>query len=57
MDMPCDLETKSQDDLFAFLMKGHLVATGAEFLDFHLGGMGLLISGGDVVAFAAFAAL
>ena len=39
--------------LFLFLMKGHLIALGAEFLDFHLIGVVSLVAGGDVVLISA----
>ena len=37
-------------------MKGHLVATLAEFIDLHLVRMGLFVPGGEVVVLTAFAA-
>jgi hypothetical protein len=37
-------------------MDGHLVASGAEFLDLHFGEMGFLVPGADVVVLAALTA-
>ena len=42
--------------LFLFLMKGFLPAGGAVFENFHLGGMGLFVAGGNVILIAALGA-
>ena len=42
--------------LFPLLVEGHLAALGAIFGNFHLHGMGFLITGSDVVFFTAFSA-
>ena len=43
--------------LLNLLMKSHLIAVTAEFVDFHLGRMGLLVAGGVVILLAADGAL